>query len=289
MNNKPQHKPQKQRAQKPQQRKPQKGGRKPTYERTAAPALNSPERINRFLAHCGLCSRREADRWVEAGRVSINGQIVETPGVTVQPGDTVMVDGKAVTPQQSHVYILYNKPKGQLCSRKDKKGRPLIYDFLDVAPNVQSIGRLDMDTEGLLMLTDDGALTRALTHPAAKVPREYRARVAGIVALETLAKLRRGGTDIGRGDTSDAWEVTVSSESAGHTWLNIIILRGRWREVRRTLEECGHPVRRLMRTRFGPIKLDEEMPKGTWRALNRGEIRKLRDRVVDPDAKTDAA
>jgi len=93
--------------------------------------------------------------------------------------------------------------------------------------------------------------------------------------------------NIGRGDTSDAWEVTVDSESAGHTWLNIIILRGRWREVRRTLEECGHPVRRLLRTRFGPIKLDEDMPKGTWRKLNRGEIRKLRDRVEDPDAKTD--
>jgi len=283
---KPPYKPQKQKAQRPQ-RKPQQGGRKSAMERQAAPISNSPERINRYLAHCGLCSRREADRWVEAGRVSINGQKIETPGVIVQSGDIVMVDEKLVEPQEGHVYILYNKPKGQLCSRLDKKKRPLIYDFLDVAPNVQSIGRLDMDTEGLLMLTDDGALTRALTHPAAKVPREYRARVAGIVAMETLAKLRRGGMNIGRGDTSDAWEVTVDSESAGHTWLNIIILRGRWREVRRTLEECGHPVRRLLRTRFGPIKLDEDMPKGTWRKLNRGEIRKLRDRVEDPDAKTD--
>jgi len=287
MSSKPPYKPQKQKAQKPRKAKP--GGRKSVMERLPAATPDSPERINRYLAHCGLCSRREADRWIVAGRVSINGQKIEAPGISVKPGDTVMVDDKLVEPQQGHTYILYNKPKGQLCSRLDKKGRALIYDFLDVAPNVQSIGRLDMDTEGLLLLTDDGGLTRALTHPAAKVPREYRARVAGIVAMETLAKLRRGGMDIGRGDTSDAWEVTVSSESAGHTWLNIVILRGRWREVRRTLEECGHPVRRLMRTRFGPIKLDEEMPKGTWRKLNRGEIRKLRDRVENPDEKTDAA
>ena len=288
MSNKPAHKPQKQRPQKQPRRKSVPGTRKSAPKYAAEPSPGNPERINRYLAHCGLCSRREADRWIQAGRVSINGQLIEAPGVIVKSGDTVMVDDKLVEPQQGHTYILYNKPKGQLCSRLDKKKRPLIYDFIDVAPNVQSIGRLDMDTEGLLMLTDDGALTRALTHPAAKVPREYRARVAGIVELETLAKLRRGGMDIGRGDTSDAWEVTVDSESAGHTWLNIIILRGRWREVRRTLEECGHPVRRLMRTRFGPIKLDEDMPKGTWRALNRGEIRKLRDRVINPDAKTDS-
>ncbi|MDQ6993149.1 MAG: pseudouridine synthase [Mariprofundus sp.] len=261
------------------------GSDKATSGRPETAALSSPERINRYLAHCGLCSRREADRWIIAGRISINGKLIETPGVIVQVGDHVMVDEKLVEVQQAHTYIIYHKPKGQLCSRSDNKGRPLIYDFLEVAPNVQSIGRLDMDTEGLLMLTDDGALTRALTHPGAKVPREYRARVAGSVSMETLEKLGRGGQDIGRGDISDAWEVTVSSESNGHTWLNIVILRGRWREVRRTLEESGHPVRRLLRTRFGPIKLDEDMPKGTWRALNRGEIRKLRDRVEVPDEK----
>jgi len=275
---------------KPQQKrhKPQPGGRNKAPFKPEAPKLDKPERINRFLAHCGLCSRREADRWIEAGRVSVNGDTIETPGLMIKPDDRVFVDDKPVTIQQANTYILYNKPKGQLCSRKDKRGRALIYDKLDVAPNVQSIGRLDMDTEGLLMLTDDGALTRALTHPRAKVPREYRARVAGIVELETLEKLRRGGTDIGRGDVSDGWEVTVDSESAGHTWLKIVIMRGRWREVRRTLEESGHPVRRLMRTRFGPIKLDEDMPRGTWRALNRGEIRKLRDRVQDPDAKEES-
>lgn len=278
---------------KPQKRavkqQPVKGKPAKKAKPEAIPATpGSSERINRYLARCGLCSRREADRWIHAGRVTINGKLIETPGVPVSPGDTVKVDGKLAEAQEGHTYILYNKPKGQLCSRSDKRGRPLIYDFVDVAANVHSIGRLDMDTEGLLLLTDDGALTRALTHPGAKVPREYRARVAGQVALETLEKLRQGGMDIGRGDISDAWEVTVDSESAGHTWLTIVILRGRWREVRRTLEKCGHPVRRLMRTRFGPMKLDEEMPKGSYRKLNRGEIRKLRDRVQDPEAANQA-
>ncbi len=249
-------------------------------QRSSAPAGNADrpdgERINRYLAGCGLCSRREADRWVSAGRVSINNQPCMEPGVKIKPGDTVMVDGKLVEPVQSHTYILYNKPSGQLCSRKDeKRGRPLIYDFLDVAPNVQSIGRLDMDTEGLLILTDDGDLARALTKPGAKIAREYRARVAGRIEIETLEKLRNGGIDIGNGDLSDGWDVTVDSESGGHSWLTLTIFRGRWREVRRTLEASGHPVRRLIRTRFASLRLDLEMPRGSYRKLNRREIKRL--------------
>jgi len=255
--------------------KPSAAGRAPG---SAPEQDDAGERINRYLAGCGLCSRREADRWVEAGRISINRKLCREPGTKIHNGDIVAVDGKVVERQQSHTYILYNKPAGQLCSRKDdKRKRPLIYDFLDVAPNVQSIGRLDMDTEGLLILTDDGALTRALTRPGAKVAREYRARVAGMVSMETLAKLRRGGFDIGEGDHADAWEVTVDSESKGHTWLTIMIFRGRWREVRRTLEACGHPVRRLMRTRFGPLRLEEGMPRGSYRKLNRAEVKRLKE------------
>jgi 23S rRNA pseudouridine2605 synthase len=239
-------------------------------------AAGFAERINRYLSHCGLCSRREADRWIETGRVSLNGKLIKQPGITVQAKDVVCVDGKKVSPQANHTYILYNKPKGQLCSRRDARGRPLIYDHLEVAPNVQSIGRLDMDTEGLLLLTDDGALTRELTHPGAKLPREYRARVAGNLSLETLETLRRGGMDIGEGDSSDPWEITVDSETRGHTWITVIINRGRWREIRRTLEAAGHPVRRLIRTRFGLLRLEEGMPRGSWRKLNRAETKKLK-------------
>ncbi len=186
------------------------------------------------------------------------------------------MDGKPVSRQTTHTYILYNKPTGQLCSRHDAKGLPLIYERLDVAPNVQSIGRLDMNTEGLLLLTDDGDLARALTHPSAALAREYRVRVAGQVTLETLQKIRQGGLDIGEGERSEPWEATVDYETRGHTWLTITIRRGRNREVRRTLEAVGHPVRRLMRTAFGPIRLDEEMPRGAWRPLNSREIKRLR-------------
>jgi len=219
------------------------------------PAANSGERINRYLATCGLCSRREADRWVLAGRVKVNGNTVETPGISIKPGDKVEVDGKEVEPLTKSTYIAYNKPRGLLCSRKDAKGRPLIYERLNVAPNVQSVGRLDMDSEGLLLLTSDGNLARALTRPGSLLPRTYRVRLTGNVSLESLGTLREGGVDIGKGELSEPWEVIVDSETSGHTWLTISLRRGRWREVRRTFDAHGHLVRRLIRVRFGPVKL----------------------------------
>jgi len=185
------------------------------------------------------------------------------------------VDGKPVSPQTSKTYILYHKPAGLLCSRKDTRGRPLIYDVLDLAPNIQSVGRLDMDSEGLLILTDDGQLAQQLISPRTAIPRQYRVRITGHPSMETLEKLRQGGIDLGRNDTSDAWNVIVDGETKGHTWLTITIHRGRWREVRRTLQACGHEVRRLIRVRFGPLKLGD-LPRGAWRPLKAGEIKTLR-------------
>ncbi|MDT8376128.1 MAG: pseudouridine synthase [Mariprofundaceae bacterium] len=234
------------------------------------------ERINRYLATCGLCSRREADRWIAEGRIALNGKTVEQPGVKIGRGDIVAVDGRVVTPALENTYILYNKPRGLLCSRKDAKGRPLIYEHLDIAANVQSVGRLDMDSEGLLILTDNGALAQKLTHPGAKIPRQYRVRITGQLSLESLESLRRGGIDIGDGELSDPWEITVDSGARGHSWFTVTIHRGRWREIRRTVQACGHEVRRLLRTRFGPLKLDPEMPPGAWRNLTAGELRQLK-------------
>ncbi|MDX8401407.1 MAG: pseudouridine synthase [Mariprofundaceae bacterium] len=259
---------------------------RPNHPRTKPPKRRQPkadasergraERINRYLARCGLCSRREADRWIAAGRVSVNGVRIREPGVQIAPGDEVRVDGRVVSPEAEEIWLLFNKPKGLLCARRDPRGRPLIYDTLDVPPNVQSVGRLDMDTEGLLLLTNDGETAHRLTHPSADLPREYRARVAGHPDLETLARLRAGGINIGGGERSAPWEVTVDAERGGHAWLTIVVRRGRWREVRRTLEAAGHPVRRLIRTRFGPIRLEEGMPKGAWRRLTGREIRRLK-------------
>jgi len=161
-----------------------------------------------------------------------------------------------------------------MCSRRDDRGRPLIYESLKVAANVQSVGRLDMGSEGLLLLTDDGSLSQNLTHPATGLPRTYRVRVGGRVDMQTLEALRKGGEDIGKGEVSDPWEVTVDAESRGHTWLSVTIHRGRWREVRRTIEAAGHTVRRLIRTRFGSLSLGD-LPAGAWRNLKPSEVRQL--------------
>jgi len=264
----------------PQTKKRQTQKQAPSPKRKPAPhndtSKDSGERINRYLATCGICSRREADKWIHEGRITLNGEKVEQPGIKIGKGDIVAVDGKPVTPAANNTYILYNKPRGLLCSRKDHRGRPLIYDRLDVPANVQSIGRLDMDSEGLLLLTDNGALAQSLIHPGANIPRQYRVRITGQLSDESLEKLRNGGIDMGRDDISDPWEVSVDSEAKGHSWITVTIRRGRWREVRRTLGALKHEVRRLMRVRFGPIKLDEAMPAGSWRNLTSAELKKLK-------------
>jgi len=237
------------------------------------------ERLNRFLAKSGLCSRREADKLIADGAISINGQKVQDMGRRVLPGDVVLANGNRVSPLAEHTYLLYNKPTGQLCTRRDDRGRDLIYKHLEVGPNVQSVGRLDMDSEGLLLLTDDGELANLMTRPGSGVAREYRVRVTGHLSLDALEKLRKGGMDIGDGETSDPWDVVVDSEKAGHCWLTVVIKRGRNREVRRTLEAAGHTVRRLIRTRFGPLKLEDGVPKGSSRHLTVGEVKQLRRSV----------
>ncbi len=201
--------------------------------------------------------------------------MVANLGRQVASGDKVSVDGNMVEKKHTQTYILYNKPRGVLCSRKDAQGRPLIYDKLDVGPSVQSIGRLDMDSEGLLLLTDDGELAQALTHPSSGIDRKYRVRLTGTLELHTLQSLRAGGVDMGNGDLSEPWNLTVDSETAGHTWISVTIRRGRWREIRRTLEGVGHTVRRLIRVQYGSLKL-EDMPSNAWRTLKVKEIRNLR-------------
>ncbi len=196
-------------------------------------------------------------------------------GRRVQSGDIVLADDKAAAALTEHTYLLFHKPPGMLCSRRDDRGRALIYDTLDVAANVQSVGRLDMDSEGLLLLTDDGELARALTRPGANIPRIYRVRITGHPDMDTLQQLRCGGIDMGRNEESDAWNVVVDAEKSSHTWLTITIRRGRWREVRRTLDASGHKVRRLLRVEFATQKLGD-LPQGSVRPLKPGEVLQLK-------------
>ena len=233
---------------------------------------NTGIRINKYLASCGLCSRREADKMIEAGRVQVNGETVDQMGIKIQPNDLVLVDDKPVDNKQDQIYLLYNKPRGLLCSRKDDKGRPLIYEHLDIPAHVQSVGRLDMDSEGLLLLTSNGEILQTLIAPKNKIPRKYKVKFTGSLSLESIEKLRNGGIDLGKGELSDPWDMSIDSDNGGHSWITVTIKRGRWREIRRTLDAVGHIVRRLIRVRFGPIKLEEGMPVGSWRNLTSKEV-----------------
>jgi len=233
-------------------------------------------RINKYLASCGLCSRREADKMIEAGRVQVNGETIDQMGMKIQPNDLVLVDDKPVDNNREQIYLLYNKPRGLLCSRKDDKGRPLIYDHLDIPAHVQSVGRLDMDSEGLLLLTSNGEILQTLIAPKNKIPRKYKVKFTGSLSLESMEKLRNGGIDLGKGELSDPWDMSIDSDNGGHSWITVTIKRGRWREIRRTLDAVGHIVRRLIRVRFGPIKLEEGMPVGSWRNLTSKEVAALK-------------
>jgi 23S rRNA pseudouridine2605 synthase len=237
---------------------------------------NTGIRINKYLASCGLCSRREADKMIDAGRVQVNGEIITQMGMKIQPNDLVLVDDKPVDNNQEQIYMLYNKPRGLLCSRKDDKGRPLIYDHLNIPAHVQSVGRLDMDSEGLLLLTSNGGLLQTLISPKNKVPRTYKVKFTGSLSLESIEKLRNGGIDLGKGELSDSWDMSIDTDNGGHSWITVTIKRGRWREIRRTLDAVGHIVRRLIRVRFGPIKLEEGMPVGSWRNLSGKEVASLK-------------
>ncbi|MDX8377907.1 MAG: pseudouridine synthase [Mariprofundales bacterium] len=241
-------------------------------------------RLNRYLARCGLCSRRQADVLIAQKRVSIHTaddkDILPDAGYKVQEGDVVSLDNKPVSPLKTHTWIAYNKPRDLMCSRKDNHGRNLIYDHINVAANIQSVGRLDMNSEGLLLLTDDGDGARALTLPINRVARCYRIRVQGLVNESCLQRLRQGDIAMGLANKGEyeeysvPWKVKIEQQLGSYTWLNATLHCGRWREIRRTLEALEHPVRRLIRIRFGNIKLDN-LSTGECRQLTSEEVKTL--------------
>ena len=236
---------------------------------------NNAVRLNRYLSLCGIASRRGADGLITAGRVSVDGRVVRELGISVDPErSNVLVDGKPVRPPDQFQYWAYNKPDGCLCSRGDPYGRPTIYDLLP--PQLQGlkyVGRLDQDTQGLLLLTDDGGLIQRLTHPKHGIRRVYLASVRGRISDSELAPIRNGLEFQGE-RYQPAIAKILKADPGGGTLVRVEIAEGRKREVKMLFRAIGRHVERLHRLEFGPIKLGG-LPPGGLRRLTGLELARL--------------
>lgn len=233
-------------------------------------------RLQKLLSQAGVASRRAAERLIADGRVTVNGRTVTEMGTKADPGDDVRVDGRRLKQAERRRYLLLNKPSGYVTTRSDPRGRATVLDLLaGVREYVYPVGRLDYDTEGLLLLTNDGELAAILTHPRHGVPRTYEAKVAGVPDDDDLARLR-SGIPLDGHRTLPADAVLVGAGRSGTTSTVVLTIReGRNRQVRRMLEAVGHPVQALTRIRIGPIT-DRHLPRGAWRDLTLQEVRTLR-------------
>ena len=233
-------------------------------------------RLNRFLARAGAASRRGADALIEAGRVHLNGDAVTRLGTTVDPDrDVVELDGVAVTLPQSLTYMALNKPPGCVVTMSDPQGRSTVADPIDgVPPGVVPVGRLDVETEGLLILTDDGELAHRIAHPSYEIDKVYEVEANGTLSEEERLRLEKGLMLDGRLTSPAA--VRVISAPGRVTVAEMTIHEGRKRQVRRMFELVGHPVTRLKRTRVGPVELGDLQP-GRWRYLTGDQLRALRE------------
>ncbi len=236
-------------------------------------------RIAKALARAGLCSRREAERWIENGRVSVNGEVLHTPARDVSPADRILVDGNPLPAAEPPRLWRYHKPRGLVTTHHDPEGRPTVFDALPShMPRVISIGRLDFNTEGLLLLTNDGALARHLELPATGWLRRYRVRAHGSITQEALDKLK-DGIEV-KGIRYGPIEATLDKPQGSNVWLSIGLREGKNREVRTVLESLGLSVNRLIRVSFGPFQLLDLEPGGVESVKRRVLIEQLGPRVA---------
>ena len=245
---------------------------------SAAAAGSGGERLQKILSQAGIASRRLAEELIAQGRVQVNGVTVTQLGTKADPArDEIKVDGRRIRAEQRRRYVLLNKPRGYITSRSDPQGRPTVMDLLkEVKEYVYPVGRLDYDSEGLLLLTNDGELAARLTHPRHEVEKVYEARVRGVPDAHALDRLARGVTIEGRRTAPARVRASEPVVRSGgeQTIVELTIHEGRYRQVRQMFEAVGHPVVRLKRVRIGPIE-DPQMPPGHWRELTPREVAKL--------------
>jgi 23S rRNA pseudouridine2605 synthase len=226
-------------------------------------------RLAKFLAHAGVASRRAAEDIVRAGRVTVGGEVVTDPARDVDESSAVAVDGTALKPARERIVYAVHKPAGVVSTARDTHGRPTIVELAPKgAGRLYPVGRLDIDTTGLILLTNDGELAQKLTHPSFQVPKTYRARVRGHVSQEDLRRLREG-LELDDGRTAPARAKRLDDGE-----VELVITEGRKRQVRRMLEAVGHPVLELRRVAFGPLRLGGLKP-GAARRLTKSEVAEL--------------
>lgn len=228
------------------------------------------ERIAKVLARAGLCSRREAERWITEGRVSVNGNPLATPAVTVNKEDKIIVDGKPLPQAEKTRLFLYHKPAGLVTTAKDERGRQTVFSALpDQLPRLISVGRLDLNTEGLLLLTNDGELARYLELPATGWKRRYRVRVHGAAREDKINKLQKGV--VIDGIKYAPADISIDKTQGANTWLTVTLTEGKNREIRKLMDHIDLKVTRLIRTSYGSFQLGN---------MKQGDVKEVPYKVI---------